>query len=245
MRSPTASELLQAWEEGAGRGVAERALSLLALALPDAGLAALARCSVGVRDDLLLGLRERLFGAQLDSVAQCPACGATLETQWRAGALRLPAPPLPDSGELRLAALAHELAFRLPSAEDLVAIEHCADADGARALLLGRCLRAASANGAPVAAADLPDEVVAALEAAMAAADPMAEIDIGLECPACGHGWSLAFDIARFLWTEIDSWAQRLLVDVHRLARAYGWREADILAMSAGRRQLYLQMSGA
>jgi hypothetical protein len=30
--------------------------------------------------------------------------------------------------------------------------------------------------------------------------------------------------------------------DVHQLASAYGWSEHDILTMSAGRRQLYLEL---
>jgi len=244
MRTPTASELLQAWEVGAGRGTAERALSLLALALPECGAAALGQCSVGARDTLLLALRERLFGGELESVAHCPACGATLETRWRADALRGPSAPAAPQ-ELELTSYGHRLLFRLPTAQDLVAIEDGAHADDARAALLARCVRAAIRDGLPVAAADLPDEVVAALEIAMADADPLAEIEIGLQCPDCGHGWNAAFDIARFLWSEIDTWAQRLLVDVHKLACAYGWREADILGMSANRRHLYLQMSGS
>jgi hypothetical protein len=35
--------------------------------------------------------------------------------------------------------------------------------------------------------------------------------------------------------------AQRLLMEVHLLARAYSWRESDILAMSPARRNAYLQ----
>ena len=49
-------------------------------------------------------------------------------------------------------------------------------------------------------------------------------------------------DIASFFWSEIHSWAQRALREVATLARAYGWREADILSMSARRRQAYLEM---
>jgi len=45
-----------------------------------------------------------------------------------------------------------------------------------------------------------------------------------------------------FLWTEITSQARRLLHEVHLLATTYGWHEADILAMSAIRRQYYLEM---
>ena len=76
----------------------------------------------------------------------------------------------------------------------------------------------------------------------MAARDPLAEIELALACPACGHQWQLVFDIASFLWLKIEMQARRLLREVHALARAYGWREADILALSPGRRQAYLEM---
>ena len=79
----------------------------------------------------------------------------------------------------------------------------------------------------------------------MSQADPQADVKLGLDCPACGHDWLVTFDILSFLWSEIETWAQRMLRDVHILARSYGWREADILAMSAFRRQCYLEMLGA
>ena len=65
---------------------------------------------------------------------------------------------------------------------------------------------------------------------------------LALACPACGHRWQSVFDIAAFLWREIDAWAQRTLRDVHALARGYGWHESDILALTATRRQIYLEM---
>ena len=68
--------------------------------------------------------------------------------------------------------------------------------------------------------------------------------DKSLNCADCGHRWVSAFDIVSFLWSEIDNWAKRLLREVCALATALGWREADILAMSAQRRQLYLQIIG-
>ena len=63
-----------------------------------------------------------------------------------------------------------------------------------------------------------------------------------LNCPTCGNQWQLFFDIAAFLWLKIEMQARRLLREVHTLARAYGWREADILALSPWRRQAYLEM---
>jgi hypothetical protein len=78
----------------------------------------------------------------------------------------------------------------------------------------------------------------------MAEIDPQADIQIALTCPACLHQWSAAFDIASHLWIEVNSWAMRILDEVHRLASAYGWSEADILELSPMRRQLYLGMIG-
>jgi len=63
-----------------------------------------------------------------------------------------------------------------------------------------------------------------------------------LSCPVCRQNWRLSFDIGAFLWAEINSLAKRLLREVHTLARAYGWREADILSMSATRRQAYIEL---
>jgi hypothetical protein len=91
----------------------------------------------------------------------------------------------------------------------------------------------------------LPADVLGAVEDQMAAADPQADVRLALSCPACGHQWQEVFDIVSFLWGEVQAWALRLLREVHTLASAYGWSEADILALSPQRRQMYLEMVGA
>jgi hypothetical protein len=45
-----------------------------------------------------------------------------------------------------------------------------------------------------------------------------------------------------YLWSELEEWAHRVLVDIHTLAGAYGWSERQILALSPVRRQLYVDM---
>jgi hypothetical protein len=88
----------------------------------------------------------------------------------------------------------------------------------------------------------LPESVVSAMAEQMAQADAPADIQLALTCPVCGQHWQAIFDIVSFFWSEIDAWAYRTLRDVHCLAAAYGWREADILALSPWRRQFYLEM---
>jgi hypothetical protein len=117
--------------------------------------------------------------------------------------------------------------------------------DGARRRLLDRCLLSAkNPEGEAVAVQDLPPAALQAVAERMAAADPQGDVQLALQCPACGHAWPAAFDIVSFFWTEVDAWARVLLREIHVLASAYGWREADILALSPWRRRSYLELIG-
>jgi hypothetical protein len=61
-------------------------------------------------------------------------------------------------------------------------------------------------------------------------------------CSSCKRELQAELDIVSFFWTEINSWAMRMLREIHSLASTYGWTESDILAMSAARRQVYLEL---
>ena len=55
----------------------------------------------------------------------------------------------------------------------------------------------------------------------------------------CGHGWFTSLDMGWVLWAQISERARALLLDVHDLARGYGWSEPQILALSPWRRAAY------
>jgi hypothetical protein len=245
MRELTGMELLNLWERGQAEPPARRALALLAAACPETPVGELARLEIGRRDRLLLALRERTIGPRLGGVAACPACGGRLELELAVddllvaeGAVETP---------LTLAAAGFEVRFRLPNSLDLLALDG-ADPDpaAARCRLLAACLlEARSPDGGPAPAEALPEAVLHAVAARMSEADPQAEIELALECAVCGQSWLAPLDVVAFLWAEIDALARRLLYDVHVLASAYGWREAEILALSPWRRRAYLEMAGA
>jgi hypothetical protein len=96
-----------------------------------------------------------------------------------------------------------------------------------------------------VDAAPLPEELVQAASTAMEKTDEQANVRIALGCPACSHQWSQPFDIVSYLWSEIEEWAQRLVLEIHVLASAYGWSESEIVALTPRRRRLYWDMVGA
>jgi hypothetical protein len=138
----------------------------------------------------------------------------------------------------------YRVEFRLPNSYDLAAIALETDVEQARGQLLARCITQVAYRNhhEPASPDQLPADLIAALAARLAEADPQAEIELALTCENCGANWTALLDIALFLWTEISARVRRLLREVHTLALAYGWREADILALSDARRQLYLEM---
>ena len=236
-------ELLTAWESGVQASPAMRGLLLMGVALPQVDTDALMQTSIGHRDAWLLSLREALFGAGIECLLPCPACGQSIELDFRVSDIR--APHARPHQMCEVPACGMSLRFRLPTSADLLAIEGERDARAVERLLLQRCW----AGTAAAPDAELPrmfaDDVAIAVAQAMSVADPQAEVLLQLACPACGHATTQLFDIVGHLWCELDHWAQGMLQKVHTLACRYGWSEDSILDMSMARRQAYLDMIGA
>lgn len=243
MRSLSAHELLHIWEWGQTQHPIDRALSLLAVACPELTPEQLAQLSIGQRDAQLLTLREGLFGSQLTSLITCPQCGERLEIQLEAQDLRVAAEAI-SPAILTTHVEDCTVEFRLPNSYDLAAIARYADPQQAQQSLLERCILQVSDNLEGISTGELPANLADAIAAQMAQADPQADMQLANECPICQCQWQTTFDILAFLWSEINTWAQRLLGEVHLLASVYHWHEADILAMSPNRRALYLEMIG-
>lgn len=245
MNNPlSASRLLHAWETGLAQPPLRRALTLLEAAWPDETPDALADLSIGQRNARLLELWEATFGPALACIAACPHCGEAAEVTFDVSDVTVEA--VIDTGAtVAIRQAGYEIEARIPTSRDMLAAAAFGDAGTIRGRLLDRCVVAARADGPLVAGSALPKPVVTMIARRLAEVDAQAEIRLAVQCPACGQPWEEGFDIAAFLWIEIDAWANRLLRDVHDLAVAHGWREADILAMNPARRRRYLDMVGA
>ena len=240
MAGLAAADLLAVWEGGRSQHPAARALTILAGVSPGTPVEELATIPLGRRDARLLALREASFGSTVAGVAACTACGEPLE-------LSFPAPDVfpdvhPDAAALTYEGHGYRIVLRPPDTADLLAIAGHRSVDEARAALLARCVERAEQDGEPRAASDLPPAVADGAAAALADADPRADVWLAAGCPACGEFCTVAFDVASFLWEELEMAAEELLLDVHALAAAYGWPEADILSLPASRRRAYLEL---
>ena len=240
MKPLSTHELLSVWETSNAQGSMRASLALLAAAEPETPIESLADLSIGERDRRLLSLREWAFGPRLASVTVCPQCDVRLDLDFSVSDIRA------DTRQVRrpltMKAEGYEITFRLINSTDIEVLPDGIEPQRAKRMLLERCILQVLRDGAEVTTGEIPENILEVLDENFEEADSQANIQLRLECPACGHGWMQIFDVVSFFWHEIESWAVRLFREVDTLARAYGWREADILSMSPQRRRIYLDM---
>lgn len=239
MHALSDSDLLAVWERGLEDAPLERALQLLSAGWPEEDVSTLANLSIGDRDGLLLRLRGATFGSALTGVAACTLCREQIEVTANIADFLAAAP----ASETEVAIGGYELRLRPPNSLDLAASD--SDLDRARVQLLEACIVSAEFRGVIVTPADLPEGVTEEVERRLAEADPQSDIQMLVDCPKCGSGRKIAFDIVSFFFKEIEHWAHRLLREVHALAAAYGWSESAILSLGPFRRRCYLDLVGA
>ena len=242
MRSLTAADAIGIWESGHSQRPAERAVTVLSAAFPEESKEELRRLALGQCNSRLLELRDQVFGHELTGFSECANCGERLEFTLSSEALGRSSQFEAVATEFGLESDGYRLRFRLLDIEDLNAAAAGGEVNAARNRLVERCVLEARCGDRSVTVAELPETVIADLAIRLAECDAGAEVLIDLLCPTCEFKHQLSFDIASFFYMEICAQAQRLLREVHSLARTYGWREAEILAMSARRRQSYLEM---
>lgn len=228
--------LLAVWEANWNRTPCERAVALLIATCPEISPEEAGRIPVGRRDEILLSLRERLFGCQAQLLTTCPVCTEQLELDF---ALKEVRSPSPSSSWFSIGPAGSEVTFRLPCSDDLLALQSAKPSDP-RDFLVRACLADSCSTLDSMSA-----ELVNRISEEMADLDPQANVMLGIACASCSHEWEVRFDISSLLWSEIDAWAQRLIGEVHVLAMTYGWDESAILVMSPLRRQIYLNMISA
>lgn len=248
MRRLTAIDMLSVWEQGLNHPPLYRALLLLMSTHPELEPNEIAEWSIGRRDQHLLQLRKQLFGDSLKNSCLCPQCSERIE--WQNSVNDILIDKQVNDAEYVLDVDTYKIRFRLPNSLDIAAVINIEDKDKAQTDLLKRCVLGVTNKGKEMfrttlpnkPTSQLPNKVVEALSRRVEFLDPLAEIVIDLTCPACAHRWDALFDISRFLWSELNTWAESTIQMIHVLASAYGWSEQEILTLSPVRRQLYLGM---
>lgn len=211
------------------RNAVELASSLIGACVADAdgpiGAEASEALSFGDREVLLRAIHAATFGAVIDSQIACQAeCGETIAFSLDLDALTA-APPEPGPvHSIRVGR--RRISCRVPTGADVrQALRHAG----------------AAAETLALACTDGQAGASEGLARALAELDPNAECALSLACPQCGGVttvWLDGFELLRRAITEEGG----ILRQIDRLARAYGWSEAAILALPRDRRRLYCSL---
>jgi hypothetical protein len=189
--------------------------------------------SVTDRDRLLAGLYRHHFGDRIEGSTECRACGEDFDLGCDVSdllaALEIRAPTLSSGPDEEGAyALADGRRFRVPTADDQRCALEAADRAGQ---MLRRCLLEGDAGA---------DDGL--LEAALAEAAPVLDLDLSAPCPECGAVRNVPFAIERHLLGALASERRWLVPEVHSIARSYHWPLADILALAREDRRAYVRL---
>jgi hypothetical protein len=234
MRTLTQVDYLALWESGRTLHPIDQGLLAVETAFPESRGESVADWPLGRRNRALAELQCECFGPALSGWTACRQCGEKLEFKVDGRALAQT-----GAGEEAEAVQVAGCVFRPPTSRDLARIAVLPEAGDAARELLDICLVSREDTQRPP---QWSEQEVDAVGERLALADPLAEILLYFKCPVCGESFEESLDLAAFLWSEFEGRAKRLLWDVHRLASAYGWSEAEVLGLSPARRNFYLEM---
>ena len=250
-----AEALLRLWECGLGQPPGARDDALLRASSEDLEPTP----TLGGCNARLVALHADLFGRELELMSHCPACGTVVQFTADCEALAAQMRPSSDNNEPhRLEAHGHVIEFCLPNSADIVGASATVTATTARIspfaddedtftdafaqALLDRCVLSCTLDGASVPTHEAPAPVLDALSQHMEMLDPGASVSFGLACPQCTARWQAPLAIGELVWQKVRAAAERVLLDIDVLARAYGWTEREVLRLNPLRRAAYLQM---
>lgn len=235
MRLDDAAAVLDVWTAGSGVHPVLRGAAVVGpqgptdgRSLTDVPLAALATAA--------LALLARHSTAPLDTLARCPRCDEEIELALPWEALREDETP-PQT--LRVPTSAGPLVLRAPTTGDLLALVD-ADPVEARDAVLGRCAR--HPDGTAVDTSTLAEPDLVALADATERLTGLAVAEVATRCPTCDRPIALVVHPENLLWQAVETAAGRALREVATLAAAFGWSEADVLAVPPARRRAYLEL---
>ena len=224
-----------------GQALADLDLDLTGAPPPMATAGVLAACLSGDGADLaepdvwawtinrrlqgLIAVTIATRGAAFSSTIRCQACAAPMDLPLRLDAFRREDDP--PSVACALDGEMHDIA--VPTGADQRAWLQVG-ADGTAAML---------ARLLPQGAAASPERL-AVVETALAAADPLTVLTVETRCPECGAENAMELDLEATCLALLTAEQPRLIDDIHALARAYHWTEAEVLAVPPRRRRQYL-----
>jgi hypothetical protein len=88
----------------------------------------------------------------------------------------------------------------------------------------------------------LPETWITPMDTALRENDPLVYFTITACCPECGCEARYEIDLEEFSLKKLRGIQQRMLYDIHQIAKHYHWSESQILSIPQWRRAYYLEL---
>ena len=191
--------------------------------------------SVGDRQFLVRKLAAHMGFDSIWLSASCGPCGALFDFLVRQSELPTkPASEVYPFTEVETSVGVCRL--RVPTGADQEAVAGLEEGKESFRVLLRRLV--VRPSGGEEQPEGFTEQDIAAIDAALEAVAPEVATKAQAACPECGRTNLIHVD--PYVYLNLGSVA--LLAEIHRLASAYHWGEAEILALPTSRRRKYLQL---
>lgn len=194
---------------------------------------------------VLLTVARETQGDRLMWMARCPIqdCGHEMELELSVS--QLLSMPEPAERFSWSAVPDCTLELRLPTGRDQMewrgAVATDAEVEGGGLALRLATALVSSVNGQPPSADwSLPHEWLPALDTTFREHDALVALELQVSCPWCGNDSVLEPDLEALALSRLAAEQKRVLEEIHQLASAYHWTEAEVLAVPQWRRSFYL-----
>jgi hypothetical protein len=198
--------------------------------------------AVADRQFLMLELAARLAPGETWLTAWCAACRERFDF-----AVDYRCLPVKEAGAgypfVDVKTSRGQCRFRVPIGADQELVHDLDDGEALRCLL-ACCLvahggRRTDGRSSRDVVESFSHDDFAAIDTAFESVAPEVAVSVQAACPACGALHVIPVDLYRAL---SDSQGENLLQEIHAIASAYHWGEAEILALPLDRRRRYLEL---
>jgi hypothetical protein len=187
------------------------------------------------RDRLLTAVYFNTYGSKIETTVLCPSCNnrfdlsfsleewvndLTADSSQKLNGKDCAYPFMAPGG----------IKFRLPTGADEMAVMGMEPGTAAKELLK-KCIPEGSGQYNP----DL-------IQMAMHEMAPLADAEFEAKCPECSEIQLLHFNLQQYLLSSLLNGQKKLVIEVHRLASAYGWGLNEIMELPRSIRGTYITM---
>lgn len=184
------------------------------------------------RDMLLAAIYTHTFGSRIQGTMTCPDCEEPYDYDFDLEEIRnqllsgFEEPAVHFRGDDVLFRF-NDNELRLLNGEDEINLENADTTEANRILLERTCPNYSSENEIDV-------------EQLLSEVAPIMSIDMESVCPECESRHNIEFDMQYYLMTKLRQEQRFLWYEIHRLAAAYRWSQAEILSLPRRIRKLHV-----